>query len=86
MRQKTKQICYGIIYGMGTKALSEQLKESEVDAAEFLQSFHDKYSGVKKFIQDVINRCRGSSYVETIMGRRRYLPNINHQNSTIQRK
>lgn len=82
-RQHAKQICYGIIYGMGTKTLSEQLDVSEEDAAEFMESFHCKYPGIKRYIQKVIEKCRKDGFVESISGRRRYLPNINHENSAI---
>lgn len=82
-RQHAKQICYGIIYGMGAKTLAEQLEVEEEIAVEFIDSFHQKYPGIKKYIQNVIEKARRCEYVETITGRRRYLPNINHENVVI---
>lgn len=82
-RQHAKQICYGIIYGMGAKTLSEQLEIEEEIAMEFIDSFHKKYPGIKKYIQKVIDRAKVTGYVETMTGRRRYLPNINHENLAI---
>ncbi|KRT79781.1 hypothetical protein AMK59_6608, partial [Oryctes borbonicus] len=77
MRQRAKQICYGIIYGMGIKALSEQLNSSEEEATSFLNKFHKKYASITTYIKQVISQCKEEGYVATIAGRRRYLPNIN---------
>lgn len=85
-RQHAKQICYGIIYGMGAKTLSEQLEVEEEVAIEFMESFHEKYPGIKKYIKNVIERAKETEYVETVTGRRRYLPNINHDNLAIRSK
>ncbi|GJQ84592.1 putative DNA-directed DNA polymerase [Trypoxylus dichotomus] len=78
LRQRAKQICYGIIYGMGIKALSEQLNSSEEEATSFLEEFHKKYTTINTYIKQVISKCKEEGYVVTIAGRRRYLPNINH--------
>ena len=75
-RQRAKQICYGIVYGMGAKALSQQLEVEEESAAEFMSSFKNSYPKVQSFIDDVLDGCRKSGYVETMGGRRRYLPDI----------
>lgn len=49
-RQQAKQICYGILYGIGPKSLSEQLEITEIEAIEFIDSFKDEYSGnIQKF-------------------------------------
>ncbi|GLV41033.1 DNA polymerase theta [Carabus blaptoides fortunei] len=76
LRQRAKQLCYGIIYGMGTKALAEQLGSSEEEAAEFMVSFKNTYPTIQSYIQRVIELCRENGYVETLAGRRRYLPHI----------
>lgn len=81
LRQRAKQICYGIIYGMGLKALADQLNSTEDEASLFLEEFHKKYSSINKYIKQVISECQEDGYVETIAGRRRYLPNIKHQHS-----
>lgn len=86
LRQQAKQICYGVIYGMGTKTLSEQLSIPEEVALEFTESFHNKYPGIKKYIQKVIEKCKQDEFVETIMGRRRYLPNINDKTVAVKSK
>lgn len=86
MRQRAKQICYGIIYGMGSKTLSEQLSVTEAEATEFMETFHSKYPGIKKYINKIVSKCRKDEYVETLSGRRRYLANINHKSTAIKRK
>lgn len=85
-RQHAKQICYGIIYGMGAKTLSEQLEVEEVKAVEFMETFHQKYPGIRKYIQKVVEKAKRFGYVETVTGRRRYLPSINHENTAIKSK
>lgn len=77
MRQQTKGICYGIIYGMGAKSLSDQLQITENDAAIFMDTFRNTYPGIKSFITKTLKSCQEKGYVETLKGRRRYLPNIN---------
>ncbi|PIK33249.1 hypothetical protein BSL78_29937 [Apostichopus japonicus] len=79
-RQEAKQICYGMIYGIGAKALGEQLEIEEEDAACFMETFRDQYKGMKNFIKQTVDKCRERGFVETISKRRRYLPSINHSN------
>ncbi|PZC85504.1 hypothetical protein B5X24_HaOG216612 [Helicoverpa armigera] len=76
LRQKAKQLCYGIIYGMGNKTLGQLLDVTEMEAAVFMDSFYKTYPAVKVFTQSVIEECREKGYVETLMKRRRYLPDI----------
>lgn len=83
LRQRAKQICYGIIYGMGTRTLSQQLMVTEEEAMDFVESFHSKYPGIRNFTKEVIEKCRRDEFVETINGRRRYIPNINSASAAI---
>uniref|UniRef100_T1IU43 DNA polymerase theta n=1 Tax=Strigamia maritima TaxID=126957 RepID=T1IU43_STRMM len=75
-RQQAKQICYGMIYGIGAKSLSEQLNVEEEDGVVFLHDFKSKYPGMTRYMTKVIDSCRENGYVTTVMGRRRYLPSI----------
>ncbi|KAK7072181.1 hypothetical protein SK128_021895, partial [Halocaridina rubra] len=79
-RQQAKQVCYGIIYGIGAKSLGEQLDVDETEALKFMESFKRRFPGVQQFIQSTVEECRERGYVVTLMGRRRYLPNINSSN------
>lgn len=63
---------------MGAKSLSEQLNSTEDEAKQFLNDFHVKYPSINVYINKVVAECKEEGYVETIAGRRRYLPNINH--------
>ncbi|CAH0552774.1 unnamed protein product [Brassicogethes aeneus] len=83
MRQKAKHICYGIIYGMGCKTLSEQLKITEDEATIFMETFKNAYPGIQIYILRTIEYCKNTGYVETITGRRRYLPHIKHNNGSL---
>ncbi|XP_042229545.1 DNA polymerase theta-like isoform X2 [Homarus americanus] len=79
-RQQAKQICYGMIYGMGAQALSEQLNVEEAEALSFMDKFKRRFPGVQQFMQGTLEKCRKKGYVLTLLGRRRYLPNITNQN------
>ncbi|XP_075710826.1 DNA polymerase theta [Rhinoderma darwinii] len=80
MRQQAKQICYGIIYGMGAKSLGEQMGIEEDDAACYIESFKARYTGIQRFLKATVKNCAASGFVETILGRRRYLPAIKDSN------
>lgn len=80
LRQQAKQICYGIIYGMGAKSLGEQMGIKENDAACYIDSFKSRYTGINHFLRDTVKKCRRDGFVQTILGRRRYLPGIKDNN------
>lgn len=79
-RQEAKQVCYGMVYGIGSKALGKQLDISEDDAAQFIESFKSKYPTMKKFLGKTVQDCRENGYVTTILGRKRFLPAIHSSN------
>ena len=76
-RQQTKQMCYGILYGIGAKSLGEQMGITENEAYQFMDSFKSKYPELKRFIMTTINECRDKGYIVTMLGRKRFLPHIN---------
>lgn len=76
-RQQTKQICYGMVYGIGAKALGAQMGVSEEEAYQFIDTFKSKYPQLKEFITSTIADCREKGYVLTIKRRKRFLPHIN---------
>lgn len=67
-----------MIYGIGTKSLSETLGVTEDEAREFKTTFLNRYAKVKEFIQKTVDACRNNDehFVETLNGRKRFLPNI----------
>ncbi|KAL8575274.1 hypothetical protein ACOMHN_001819 [Nucella lapillus] len=79
-RQHAKQICYGMLYGIGPRALGEQIGVDENDAAVFMESFKAKYTGVRSYLRKTVEECREKGYVTTVAGRRRYLPAIKDTN------
>ncbi|XP_054858086.1 DNA polymerase theta [Eublepharis macularius] len=80
LRQQAKQICYGIIYGIGAKSLGEQMGIKEADAARYIESFKSRYPGIPKFLRETVEKCNRVGFVQTIVGRRRYLPAIRDPN------
>ncbi|XP_036600001.1 DNA polymerase theta [Trichosurus vulpecula] len=80
IRQQAKQICYGIIYGMGAKSLGEQMGIQENDAACYIESFKSRYTGIQRFLRETVKNCHRDGFVQTILGRRRYLPAIKDPN------
>ncbi|XP_008563156.1 PREDICTED: DNA polymerase theta [Galeopterus variegatus] len=80
LRQQAKQICYGIIYGMGAKSLGEQMGIKENDAACYIDSFKSRYTGINHFMKETVKNCKRDGFVQTILGRRRYLPGIKDNN------
>ncbi|XP_071415940.1 DNA polymerase theta isoform X1 [Pithys albifrons albifrons] len=79
-RQQAKQICYGIIYGIGAKSLGEQMGIDENEAASYIESFKSRYTGVQKFLRETVQSCQRDGFVQTILGRRRYLTAIKDPN------
>lgn len=80
-RNATKQICYGIIYGMGAKATADGLKCSEEEAIRMIESFHQTYPAIRSYTDQIVDFATVNGYIETLAGRRRYLPAINAEDS-----
>ncbi|MFH1678158.1 MAG: DNA polymerase I [Candidatus Omnitrophota bacterium] len=83
MREVAKRINFGIIYGLSSYGLSRDLSISQQEAGSFIDAYFLRYPKVKDYIQSQIERARRDGYVMTILGRRRYLPEINSKNTGI---
>ena len=83
MRRIAKAINFGIIYGMGPQKLSEELGISKQVAKDYIDTYYDRYRGVKRFKEKAIETAVENGYVTTLFNRRRYLPDISHSNSRI---
>jgi DNA polymerase-1 len=83
MRSKAKTANFGIIYGISAFGLSQRLNISRSDAKELIDSYFESFPGVKAFMDKSIEIARKNEYVETILGRRRYLPDINSRNAVV---
>ncbi len=83
MRRNAKMVNFGIIYGISAFGLSERLNIPRKEAASIIENYFEKYPGIKTYMDDSIEQAREKGYVETIMGRRRYLRDINSSNHTV---
>ncbi len=83
MRRKAKTANFGIIYGISAFGLSQRLAIPRKEAAEIIDAYFTEFPGVKKYMDEVINQARENEYVETVLGRRRYLRDINSKNATM---
>lgn len=82
-RGEAKAVNFGIIYGQGAFTLSEQLNKSRSEAKELIDNYYKTFPKLKEFIASQTELAREQGYVETILGRRRYLKNINSQNAIV---
>jgi DNA polymerase-1 len=82
MRRKAKEVNFGILYGSTAFGLSQNLNIARAEAAEIIDSYFKEFSAIKRYMDDTINEAREKEYVETILGRRRYLRDINSRNIT----
>ncbi|MBD3174913.1 MAG: DNA polymerase I [Armatimonadia bacterium] len=76
-RGAAKAVNFGIMYGMGSQRLARDMDMSRDEAKAFIERYFERYSGVKRFIDDTIEQARTDGYVVTLLGRRRNLPDIN---------
>lgn len=83
MRYKAKSVNFGIIYGQGAFGLAENIGVSRTEAKEIIDNYKKQFSGIQKYMDDTINFCRTNGYVETLMGRKRWLKDINSSNFTV---
>jgi DNA polymerase-1 len=82
MRRKAKEVNFGILYGSTAFGLSQNLGISRSEAQEIIQSYFTEFAAIKRYMDDSINNAREKEYVETLLGRRRYLRDINSRNVT----
>ncbi len=80
MRRKAKEVNFGILYGSTAFGLAQNLNISRTEAAEIIESYFKEFAAIKRYMDDSINLAREQEYVETILGRRRYLRDINSKN------
>ena len=83
MRSKAKTVNFGIIYGISAFGLSERMGIPRREAADIINSYFEKYPGIKTYMNESINFAREHGYAETIMGRRRYISDINSANAVV---
>ncbi|WP_456377125.1 DNA polymerase I [Lutibacter sp.] len=82
-RGDAKAVNFGIIYGQGTFTLAQQLKKSRSEAKELIDNYYNTFPKLKQYIANQVDIARDNGFVETILGRRRYLKNINSHNAIV---
>lgn len=82
-RRNAKAVNFGIIYGQSAFGLSQNLGIPRKEAAEMIEQYFAQYPGIKRYMNDTMNFARENGFVKTMMGRRRYLRDINSANQTV---
>ena len=80
MRSKTKAVSYGLAYGLSAFGLSRQLRISRAEATRLRDGYFERFGGVRDYLHESVERARSTGYTETILGRRRYLPDLTSDN------
>ena len=80
MRSKVKAMSYGLAYGLSAFGLSKQLGISTSEASGLMEEYFARFGGVRDYLRDVVAEARGTGFTETMLGRRRYLPDLNSDN------
>ncbi|HIZ98382.1 MAG TPA: DNA polymerase I [Candidatus Janibacter merdipullorum] len=80
MRSKVKAMSYGLAYGLSAFGLSKQLSISTGEATELMEEYFVRFGGVRDYLDEIVDRARATGYTETMLGRRRYLPDLTSDN------
>ncbi|KAK3582198.1 hypothetical protein CHS0354_023734 [Potamilus streckersoni] len=83
MRDQAKAINFGVLYGMSSHSLSKKLNLSFAQAKKMIDEYKTKYKALFLFMDEVITKARKLGYIETLFGRRRYIPNLENKNTSI---
>lgn len=80
MRRRIKAMSYGLAYGLSSYGLSTQLKISTQEAKEQMDIYFARFGGIRDYLHEVVEQARKVGYTQTLFGRRRYLPDLDHSN------
>ena len=80
MRRRAKAVNFGIVYGISDFSLSQDIGVTRAEAKEYMEKYFEKYSGVRAYMARVVERAKEDGYVSTLMGRRRWLPELKSSN------
>ncbi len=83
MRSRSKAVNFGIVYGISDFTLAKNISVSRKEAHEFIDRYFERYPGVKRYMDESVRKGHENGYVETLMGRRRYLPELNSTNFNV---
>jgi len=82
-RRFAKTVNFGVIYGMSEYGLEQATELSREEAGKFIEAYFEKYPGIRKYLDDTKEQARRQGYVQTLLGRRRYIPDINSANRQV---
>jgi len=82
-RRLAKVVNFGVLYGMSGYGLEQATELSREEANQFIKTYYEKYSGVREYLERTKQQARERGYVQTILGRRRYVPDINASNAQV---
>ncbi|MGP6174912.1 DNA polymerase I [Corynebacterium sp. A21] len=80
LRRRVKAMSYGLVYGLSAFGLSQQLNISPAEAKETMESYFERFGGVKRYLSEIVDQARQAGYTSTLFGRRRYLPELTSDN------
>lgn len=80
LRARAKVVNFGVLYGMGARSLAQQMGLELQEAKEFIEGYFTVYAGVRRFLDATLEEARGTGWVSTLLGRRRYLPGLRSTN------
>lgn len=83
MRSRAKAVNFGIVYGIGAFSLAKNIHVSRYEASQYIKNYLNTYSGVRDYMDRVVSRAKEDGFVETIFGRRRYLPELTSSNANL---
>ncbi len=83
MRSEAKAVNFGIVYGISDFGLAVNIKTSRKKAKEYIEKYFEKYPKIKEYMDGMVQSCKEKGYVETLWGRRRYVPEINSNNYNV---
>jgi DNA polymerase-1 len=82
-RRLAKTVNFAVIYGLSDFGLAQRTEMSRAEATEFIRHYFERYPGIKRYLDETIARTRKLGYAQTLLGRRRYLPEINSTNASL---
>ena len=82
-RSRAKAVNFGIVYGISAWSLAQDIGVSQAEAKAYIEAYLEKYSGVRDYMKHIVEKAREAGYVETLFGRRRYLPELKNQNHAV---
>ena len=80
MRRRIKAMSYGLAYGLSSYGLSQQLDIEPAEASALMNTYFERFGGVRDYLREVVDEARSTGYTQTMLGRRRYLPDLNSDN------